>query len=167
MASSQELEEKDKMLFLGEPLPLRVVIDSEKKESFKIADNEIIFTLHKELSKERKEAIRAQLYKYYAPKYLLSEVASLENKMNLKASRVSFRKTKSQWGSCSHKNAISLNSYLLLLPKDLREYIIVHELSHIVHKNHSKEFWMHVSKYYPEYKEARVRLKEFAYFLRL
>lgn len=159
------LEEPDKMLFLGEALPLRIDINREERESFSVAENEIYLTLHDSLNKERKEALRAQLYKHYAPHYLLSEVAALEKKMRLKASRVSFRKTKSQWGSCSQKDAISLNSYLMLLPKELREYIIVHELSHIIHKNHSKQFWAHLSRYYPNYKDARVLLKEYAYFL--
>jgi predicted metal-dependent hydrolase len=53
---------------------------------------------------------------------------------------VAIRATRSKWGSCSSRNDLSLSVYLMLLPDHLIEYIIVHELCHTVHRNHSAEF---------------------------
>ena len=53
---------------------------------------------------------------------------------------------KSRWGSCSYNNNISLNLWMMFLPKNLKDYIILHELVHIKIKNHSKEFWIELGK---------------------
>ena len=82
--------------------------------------------------------------------------------MNLKPRKVSFRKAKTRWGSCSDVNNISLNIALTALPQTLSDYIIIHELAHIKHKNHSKDFWNLVAQYYPDHKEARRRLKDYS-----
>ncbi len=162
----KSLETDDTILFLGKPIPLEITINKAAPESFILQKGRVIVSLQRELSTQKKELLRAALYKKYAKEYLSPEFKELEQKMQLFATKLSFRKTKAQWGSCSIKNAISLNSYLLLLPKELREYVMVHELAHIVHKNHSKNFWSLVQKHYPKVKEARKALKEYAYFLR-
>ena len=70
------------------------------------------------------------------------------------------RKMKSRWGVCNIKNKnITLNLELSKYPIECLDYVIVHELSHLIHPNHSKEFWNVVSKYYPNYKEIRKYLK--------
>ena len=82
--------------------------------------------------------------------------------MNLFPTKISFRKTKRRWGSCSAKNEISFTSSLVQLPLTCIEYIIVHELSHIKHKHHQKAFWLHVEKFMPHYKEYEKNLKEYS-----
>lgn len=70
------------------------------------------------------------------------------------------RKMKSRWGVCNIKNKnITLNLELSKYKIDALDYVIVHELSHFIHPNHSKEFWSLVSKYYPKYKDIRRYLK--------
>ena len=85
--------------------------------------------------------------------------------MQLFPTKITFRKAKTRWGSCSSKNSISLNIALAALPRSLSDYIIIHELAHIKHKNHSKAFWALVQKYYPNYKDAKEELKKFATIL--
>lgn len=74
--------------------------------------------------------------------------------------RTALRKQKTRWGSCSSQGTISLNVKLLLIEPDLVRYILVHELCHVRHMNHSKRFWKLVSSFYAPYKEAHRRLKE-------
>lgn len=66
------------------------------------------------------------------------EVVSRRTGLNYRS--VAIRATRSKWGSCSSRNDLSLSAYLMLLPDHLIEYIIVHELCHTVHRNHSAEF---------------------------
>lgn len=71
------------------------------------------------------------------------------------------RKMTSRWGVCNIKNKnVTLNSELSKYNIEALDYVIVHELSHFIHHNHSKEFWLLVSKYYPSYKSVRKYLKE-------
>lgn len=59
---------------------------------------------------------------------------------------------KSRWGSCSSNKSISLNMKMLFLAENIMNYVIIHELSHITHMNHSAKFWDHVNKFEPNYK---------------
>lgn len=70
------------------------------------------------------------------------------------------RKMKSRWGVCNIKNHnITLNYYLYKYDINCLDYVIVHELSHFIEGNHSKNFWSVVFKYYPNYKEIRKKLR--------
>jgi hypothetical protein len=67
---------------------------------------------------------------------------------------------KSRWGSCGPRNDINLNWLLLLAPPVVMEYVVVHELCHIQHKNHSQDFWQLVAAHMPDYLEHRHWLKQ-------
>jgi len=87
-----------------------------------------------------RKAIAAAL-KMEAVKYLPDLTNALASKYGFRYTLVSFRNNKTRWGSCSRDNRINLNIHLMRLPSQLREYIILHELCHTVHKHHQKAFW--------------------------
>jgi predicted metal-dependent hydrolase len=72
---------------------------------------------------------------------LPGELAQLARKHGFIYRSVQIRKSKTRWGSCSSKKTISLSLYLMLLPEHLREYVLLHELCHTTHMNHSASFW--------------------------
>lgn len=79
---------------------------------------------------------------------------------NIPIPNLKIRKMTSRWGVCNIKNKnITLNLELSKYNIAALNYVIVHELSHLIHPNHSKEFWLLVSKYYPNYKDIRKYLK--------
>jgi len=102
-----------------------------------------------------------KLYRSKLPTIIMPIVNSYSKKMQVYPSRIGFRFNKTRWGSCSHKDSINFNYYLAKLPIDLIEYVVVHELAHIKHKNHSKEFWSYVEKFMPDMKKRREKLREF------
>lgn len=74
--------------------------------------------------------------------------------------KLKIRKMKTRWGVCNRKdNSITINSELIKYDLDKLDYVIIHELSHFVHFNHSKDFWLEVSKYCPNYKQIKKELK--------
>ena len=100
-------------------------------------------------------------YKAKAKEVIPDLVDNWAKTMDLSYTKLSFRKTKRQWGSCSGKNALSFNSMCMKLPEDVLQYIIVHELAHIKHKHHQKSFWDCVESYMPSYKIQVKALKAY------
>ncbi len=66
-----------------------------------------------------------------------------------------------RWGSCSSNRTISLNIALMKMPESLRDYVIMHELAHLNHMDHSAAFWAEVAKHDPKYKEHRQLIKNY------
>ena len=82
-----------------------------------------------------------------ARRQLVARLQALAMKHGFKYRRVFIRNQKTRWGSCSHQNNINLNINLVMLPSDLSDYIILHELVHTRVKNHSPAFWQELSKF--------------------
>lgn len=76
-----------------------------------------------------------------AKQYLLKRTNELATKHGFKYNKISIRNTVSRWGSCSFKNNISYSLHLMRLPKQLQDYVILHELTHTIEKNHQPPFW--------------------------
>jgi len=92
---------------------------------------------------------------------LLNYVENLNSKTyNFKINDFEIKNLKSKWGHCTSLNSILINLKLLNTKKEILDYVIIHELCHIKHKNHSKEFWLEVSKFCNNYKKLRMELKE-------
>lgn len=73
--------------------------------------------------------------------------------------KLRLRKMKSAWGICYKNKSITLNVLLICCPIEIIDYVIFHELCHLKHMNHSKEFWSEVKAFHPNYKEAKLWLK--------
>lgn len=86
----------------------------------------------------------------------------ISEKTGISAEKIKTKPMKSAWGICYSNGNITFNSLLICLPKEIIEYVIIHELCHRIHMNHSKEFWSLVKEYFPQYKEARLFLKNFS-----
>lgn len=108
----------------------------------------------RELSEDEILALKKEA-KEYIPKKL-SEFSAL---MNVAPKSVKITSAKTRFGSCSGKNSICFSYRLMLYPKEAVDYVIVHELAHIKHKNHSKEFYSYIEKYLPDYRERSKLLK--------
>lgn len=89
---------------------------------------------------------------------LLTRVSRWSKDLGVRPSRVTIRNQKSRWGSCSSRGAISLNCQLMRFDEPERDYVVVHELCHLLEFNHSRKFWEHVGRCYPDYPEAKKKL---------
>lgn len=86
---------------------------------------------------------------------------------NFKYSTIKINNAKTRWGSCSAKDNINFTKKIAILPDNVRDYIIIHELSHTIEKNHSHKFWGIVQNIIPNYKEQQKWLKENGHILEL
>ncbi len=80
--------------------------------------------------------------------------------LNVKHNKLTIRDTKSRWGSCSSQKNLSFSWRLIMAPSYVLDYVVAHELAHILEMNHSPKFWAHVNKVCPHTKQAQNWLKE-------
>ncbi|MBP3300626.1 MAG: M48 family metallopeptidase [Clostridia bacterium] len=110
---------------------------------------------HKDLqSPQRQAELRRQ-----AEEYLPKRTAEWAAVMGVQPTGVKITGAKTRFGSCSGKNSICYSYRLMAYPKEAVEYVIVHELAHILQKNHSARFYAVVERYLPDWEERRKLLK--------
>lgn len=97
-----------------------------------------------------------------AQEYLPKRLSEISKHMGTTYNSVTIRNTSSRWGSCSSLNDINLSLWLMILPSDLIDYVIIHELSHTRYKHHAKDFWDEVAKFEPDFKHLRTKLKKYS-----
>ena len=106
----------------------------------------------------RDDELRALIERWYrreAVSYLPGRVEHYASQLGARPSRVTVRGQRSRWGSCSGKGTVSLNWRLMMVPSALADYVVVHELCHLRHMNHSPQFWAMVGGVVPDYRQRR------------
>jgi predicted metal-dependent hydrolase len=83
------------------------------------------------------------------------------DKLGYKPNKIYIRRQQTKWGSCSGKKNITLNLKLVCLPEQIIEYVVFHELTHVVYRKHDKKFWDAIGRKYPNYKEHEQKLLEY------
>lgn len=159
-AKGVDFSENSQLYYFGRPYPLDLLSHERKRTTLYFEEER--FTLRYNAYDETLFAAHIdRFYKEEAQRAIPPLVQMWAERMQLSPSKISFRKTKRQWGSCSAKNALSFNTMMMKLPQNVIEYIIVHELAHIAHKHHQKPFWDLVAKHLPEFKTHIATLKTY------
>ena len=107
------------------------------------------------LSAEELNDLKAQ-----ASEYIPKRAAYYAKKIGVDYGRITVRNQKTRWGSCSEKGNLNFNCLIMLMPPDVIDYVVVHEICHRKHMNHSSEFYEEVERVFPEYRRCRKWLKE-------
>ncbi|MGL5820696.1 MAG: M48 family metallopeptidase, partial [Sarcina sp.] len=105
-----------------------------------------------------KESLK-KFYIDYASVYISKQINFFKEFFEEDLKELRVRDIKSCWGKCTYNNIITFNFRLIMFNKEIVDYVIIHELVHMKHKNHSKYFWSEVEKYIPNYKKLRKELK--------
>ncbi len=147
MYDKKKEEKNQELSYLGEKLNLKIkdtkpfiddktIYAKDKSEAL-----DYLYSLAKDIFEKRMDAIKIQF----------------DDLPNFK---LRVRKMKTKWGVCNTKSmTITLNTKLITKSLHLIDYVIIHELCHFKHMNHSKEYWNYVEKFYPYYKRARKELR--------
>ncbi|MCR4278034.1 MAG: M48 family metallopeptidase [Candidatus Berkelbacteria bacterium] len=150
--------EREKLFFRGLEYDFRLSI-SPQKEGVKITDSILTVTAVRE-DHAQVRRILEKWYRAQAAKHFKERVPLLADLVDSTVKTVSIRSQRTRWGSCSSRNTISLNWRLIMAPDWVSDYVIYHELAHLTHMNHSKDFWQLVERYVPNHKDAQKWLKD-------
>ncbi len=155
----------EKLSCLGEDISLTVTLSDDPKPTVQFARRRFSISVPANLDDEqRADAIRAALAAWYrdrAAEYLPSIVENwLPRFGGDKPARILIRNQKQRWGSCSADGTLRFNWRVMMLKPALIEYIVVHELAHLAHQNHSRDYWAHVSAAMPDARQRRKALRQ-------
>lgn len=163
----------ESIMFLGQTYPVYIRYSSLKKASVEFDGNTLCIRLNGLLQfneDKRIKEIKAAIKNWYlnSAYTILSERTEYHaQKLGLKYNNIFIKDVKARWGSCSSKGNINYNIKLMLMPLEVIDYIVVHELSHLVHMNHSKDFWCYVENYMEDYKEREEKLKSLSHEVKI
>jgi predicted metal-dependent hydrolase len=158
----------DTLYILGERKTLNVRY-GKKNEVINQADNIFVVLSFRsvesdcsEYHKKQPLLVKKQLelwFKQQLLSYLEGRLPLFSEQVGLYFKSYKVRQYKSRWGSCNNKGELSFNYLLMMTPDYVIDYVIVHELCHLKHFNHSRDFWQLVDRHYPNYLSAKAWLK--------
>ena len=154
-----------RLYYLGKSYYVEIVEESEasapNRASLEFTHSKFIIKAQKGVSQEELAWLIDRFYKQKAIEKITPLVAKWSQEMGLTPTHVGYRKAKTRWGSCSSQDRISFNYYLMKMSSSCIEYVVVHELAHIAHKNHSANFWGLVKRHLRDYKATEDKIKGF------
>ncbi len=153
----------EKMTYQGHTYPLMLVPSKLKRIKIEFAEAYTVHVPESMASIQHQVQIRAALIRWLKKQtrqqvdFYVSQHAP---RKQLVPRSITIKTQKSRWGSCGIRNDININWLLMMAPKEVLEYVVVHELCHIEVKNHSSQFWALVAEHLPDYQLRRNWLKK-------
>ena len=167
----RKIRSYQKFPFMGRELSLKMAITVLKKPFVAIQDEELRLHIPRNewsadvLTDEHPGllAVIREFYKREAIKVLTERTRHWATQMNLHPKILKFREQKTRWGSCSSNGAINFNWRLIVFKPEIVDYVIIHELAHLQHMNHSQSFWSLVEAHCGDYQILMKELRDSQY----
>jgi predicted metal-dependent hydrolase len=158
--SPREFVERESHYLWGRRYLLSVR-EKEAKPSVRLDHRRIVLTIRPGTSSPKRESVMHDWHKSLLHAALPELIRKWESRLGVEVAGYFLQRMKTKWGSCNHRaRNIRLNTELVKKPKDLLEYVVVHEMLHLIAPTHSEQFLALMSKHYPTWREARAELNE-------
>lgn len=158
--SKREFVDGEKHLLLGKEYVIRV--SASAVNNLKLNGDFIDISCNNEsLVKPSMEQWYRQKANEMMPQIMMPVVDKFKSIYNISPNKISLKKMKSRWGSCTSKGNISMNIQLIKSTRGCIEYVIAHELCHLIHMNHSKYYYSLLTEFMPDWKERKKKLYHF------
>jgi hypothetical protein len=140
---------------------LLTVKEENAKPSVRLSHRRIVLSVRPGSNRGKREAVMHGWHKFLLHDAVPRLIRKWEPKLGVKVAGYFLQRMKTKWGGCNHRaRNIRLNTELVKKPKDLLEYVIVHEMVHLLETTHSERFMEILGKHYPTWREARAELNE-------
>lgn len=150
--------EAGKVLYQGRLCPARVHLTPDQDEG--VDFNGDAFDVYIQTPQADPNALTEKWLREKAGETLRAKTAQWAQKMGVEYNNIVVKDQQTLWASCSAKKNINYTYRIIKMPPAIMDYLIVHELSHLVHMNHGSEYWQLVAQYCPEYKTSRKWLND-------
>ena len=175
LAHTDWLTKKRAELAAKNPLPSLTLSEGEKipffgkeyalyfwsKRSVKVQQDYIY------LPKANAKNALISFYRKALKEYILSKIPDYAQTMGVQPTKIRINSARTRWGSCSANDALNFSYHLAMCDQFAVQYVVIHELCHILHKNHSQVFWNTLAAYCPDYKAAKHYLKQKLYYMEI
>jgi predicted metal-dependent hydrolase len=135
------------------------VTNDTQKAGAAIKGNTLLINQPSYIQKVKSTKYIERFLKNSAEKYIVPRTHQLAKKMSISFGKITLKQQKTRWGSCSSEGNLNFNWRLVHAPTKIIDYVIIHELAHRIHMNHSAAFWNLVAQYDPSHREHRGWLK--------
>lgn len=143
----------EKFMYLGKTYPILVQEVSDiKKDEVDFLNNELIIKV-KEVTNERVQKALRRFYYRKCKSYVESRMKQYQAEFREKPRGITINDDNAAWGTCNSRYEITFNWKLIMAPEEVVDYVIIHEMCHMVHLNHDRSFWRLVGKLCPQYQE--------------
>jgi len=149
-----ELHYGDLILYRGRSYPIQM------KPGNRVGFDGECFWMPPDLSPKRIKAACVQIYRLFAKQVITEKIQVYAKRMNVFPSDIKINGAKTRWGSCSAKKSLNFSWRLVMADDAVIDYVVVHELAHIIEMNHSVKFWEVIGGVLPDYKGRQKQLKE-------
>ncbi len=145
----------EEFLFLGQTYILNIVQGSKGKACIDGSNLKASIPKRVDNTKEYIQARIVDWYKTTSYKTLLERISMYEREIGVSINDLKIKTLKRSWAHCTRKGAVTFSWNLVMAPLNIIDYVVVHELCHLIHLNHSKKFWSKVASIIPDYKECK------------
>ena len=149
----------ESFIYMGRNYSLQIILD----ETLRVSEAKLLHgKFHVYTNKNNEEAIRTALENWYkdkAKEKILERIEYYQPYFDVEPSRVRIKDQQKRWGSCTSRKELFFNWRCIMAPSPVLDYLVVHEMCHLIYRNHSKEFWQLLKRVLPDYEQLKAWLK--------
>ncbi|MDR0645448.1 MAG: M48 family metallopeptidase [Elusimicrobiota bacterium] len=143
-----------KVLYQGDLLESDIIVNPDIEKSSAALENGRV-VIYLKSKDDNAGGIVENWLRSRATEILTRRAGEWAEKMGVRYNNIAVKDQKTMWASCSQKNNLNFSYRIIKMPKVIMDYLIVHELAHLIHFNHGADYWATVAQYCPDYKEHR------------
>ncbi|WP_352418880.1 SprT family zinc-dependent metalloprotease [Proteiniborus sp.] len=167
LKKNKEYVNGESFMYLGRYYSLEIIIDETvSKPITKLYQGKFYITTNTRDQDNLKESMKKWYYDKSLEK-ILERVEHFQSYFSVKPNSIKVKEQKKRWGSCTSRRDILINWRISMAPADVLDYLVVHEMCHMVQMNHSSDFWKLVERIMPDYKRRRDWLRKYGIMLNL
>lgn len=166
----REFSDGDTIYYLGKEYSIKIIsLDDRSRSSVTLSEQIMIIEISVYFTEDKRhEEIKKTISRWFLEKgieHITQRVNEYSQIIGVDYSKITLKDVSSIWGSCSSKNNLNFNRHLIMAPQEVIDYVVIHEVCHLVHRDHSSRFWGLVRSLDPNYKEHRRWLRDNRNFL--
>lgn len=153
-------EHGEEFLYLGKEYPITILMNhEEKQDSVVFKDNRLFIHIVEQDEDRIKQALK-RFYYQQCKAIVEKRIKFYQAEFKMKPRSIRIADNKSNWGSCNSRHELTFNWKLSMAPIEVIDYVVVHEMCHMIHLNHERSFWRLVGKLIPDYEERKTWLSQ-------